>query len=58
MRVTKILAPFVLSAILFVLAYLSSRDSGSGIFPIMLLGIGIILAVVGVAAVFTDKKAE
>ena len=58
MNAVRILAPFGLSAILFILAYLSSRDSGSGFFPIILLGIGIILAVVGVAAIFTGKKGE
>ena len=58
MNAVIILAPFGLSAVLFILAYLSSRDSGSGFFPIILLGIGIILAVVGVAAIFTDKKGE
>ena len=58
MNAVRILAPFGLSAVLFILAYLSSRDSGSGFFPIILLGIGIILAVVGVAAIFTGKKGE
>ena len=58
MNAVRILAPFGLSAVLFILAYLSSRDSGSGFFPIILLGIGIILAVVGVAAIFTNKKGE
>jgi hypothetical protein len=53
MKLAKIIAPFSLSAILFILAYLSSRDSGSGLFPIMLMGIGVILAVVGITAVFS-----
>ena len=58
MKAAKIIAPFGLSAVLFILAYLSSRDSGSGLFPIMLLGIGIILAIVGVATIFSDKKGD
>ena len=55
MKVVRIVAPFGLSAVLFILAYFSSRDSGSGIFPLMLMGIGIILAIVGVAAIFSNK---
>ncbi len=58
MKAAKIIAPFAVSAVLFVLAYLSSKDSGSGFFPIMLLGVGIILAFVGTAAIFSDKKGE
>jgi hypothetical protein len=56
MKAAKIIAPFGVSALLFILAYLSSRDSGSGLFPIMLLGIGVILAPIGAAAIFSDKK--
>jgi hypothetical protein len=55
MRIARIVAPFGLSAVLFILAYLSSKDSGSGYFPIMLMGIGILLAIVGVAAIFSNK---
>jgi hypothetical protein len=55
MKVARIVSPFSLSAVLFVLAYLSSKDAGSGYFPIMLMGIGIVLAIVGVAAVFSTK---
>lgn len=58
MKEPKIIAPFGVSAVLFILAYLSSRDSGSGFFPIMLLGIGIVLALVGVIALFSDKKGD
>jgi tellurite resistance protein TehA-like permease len=58
MKIAKIIAPFGLSAVLFILAYLSSRDSESGFFPIMLLGIGTILALVGIAAIFSDKKGD
>ena len=58
MKAAKIIAPFGLSAVLFILAYLSSRDSGSGLFPVMLLGIGVILSLVGVAAIFSDKKGD
>ena len=55
MKVTRIIAPFGLSAVLFVLAYLSSKDSTSSYFPIMLMGIGIVLAIVGIAAIFSTK---
>jgi len=55
MKLTRIIAPFSLSAVLFVLAYLSSMDPRSGYFPIILLVIGIALAIVGSAAVFSDK---
>jgi hypothetical protein len=55
MKVARIAAPFSLSAVLFILAYLSSKDTSSGYFPVMLLGIGIVLAIVGVAAVFSSK---
>ena len=47
MKIAKVVAPFSVSAILFVLAYLSSKDANSGMFPIMLMGIGVILAIVG-----------
>ena len=55
MKVAKIVAPFGLSAVLFVLAYLSSIDPGSGYFPILLLGIGIVLVIVGGAVLFSNK---
>ena len=55
MKVARIVAPFGLSAVLFILAYLSSKDSGSGYFPIMLLEIEIALAIVGSAAIFSNK---
>ncbi len=55
MKVAKIVAPFGLSAVLFVLAYLSSIDPGSGYFPILLLVIGIVLAIVGGAVLFSNK---
>ena len=55
MKVARIAAPFGLSAVLFVLAYLSSKDSSSGYFPVILMGIGIVLAIVGVAAIFSNK---
>jgi hypothetical protein len=54
-KLARIIAPFGLSAVLFILAYLSSKDSGSGMFPIMLMGIGIALAIVGIAAIFSNK---
>ena len=55
MKVARIVAPFGLSTVLFILAYLSSKDPGSGYFPLVLMGIGIVLAIVGIAAVFSDK---
>jgi len=55
MKVARIAAPLGLSAVLFILAYLSSRDSTSGYFPIMLMGIGIALAIVGIAAIFSNR---
>ena len=55
MKLARIAAPFGLSAVVFVLAYLSSKDSASGSFPVMLLGIGIVLAIVGAAAIFPNK---
>jgi hypothetical protein len=55
MKVARIVAPFSLSAVLFILAYLSSTDPRSGYFPIVLMGIGIVLAIVGSAAIFSDR---
>ncbi len=56
MNAVKIIAPFGLSGVLFVLAYLSSKDANSGYFPIMLMGIGVTLGIVGVAAIFSDGQ--
>lgn len=58
MAYAKIISPFAVSAVLFVLAYLSSRDSGSGYFPLLLMGIGFILAIIGAAAIFSDGKTK
>jgi len=55
MKLARIIAPFSLSAVLFILAYLSSIDPDSGYFPIVLMGIGIVLAIVGIAAIFSNK---
>jgi len=55
MKVARIVAPFSLSAVLFILSYLSSIDPDSGYFPIVLMGIGIVLAIVGIAAIFSNK---
>lgn len=55
MKLARIIAPFSLSAILFVLSYLSSKDTNSGFFPVVLMGIGLILAIVGTAVVFSNK---
>jgi hypothetical protein len=58
MKIAKVVAPFSVSAILFVLAYLSSKDANSGMFPIMLMGIGVILAIVGTAAIFSGGEGK
>ena len=55
MKLARIIAPFGLSAVLFVLSYLSVRDMNEGFYSILLLVIGIALAIVGSAAVFSDK---
>jgi hypothetical protein len=55
MKIARIVAPFGLSAVLFIVSYLSSIDPRSGYFPIVLLVIGVVLAIVGIAAVFSDK---
>jgi hypothetical protein len=56
MNAARIIAPFALSAVLFVLTYLSSLNDGSGFFPIMLCGIGALLAIVGIAAIFSKSN--
>jgi len=56
MRAARIIAPFSVSALLFVLAFLSSKDTNSGFFPIMLFGVCFLLALVGVGAVFSDSS--
>jgi len=55
MKLARIIAPFSLSAVLFVLSYLSVKDLNEGFYSILLLIIGIALAIVGSAAVFSDK---
>ena len=55
MKLARILAPFGLSAVLFVLSYFSSRDSESGLFPIILLVVGILVAIVGIGAIFSKQ---
>ena len=55
MKVARIVAPFGLSAVLFILSYLSSKEINSGYFPVMLMGIGIVLAIVGIAAILSSK---
>ena len=55
MKVARIVAPFSLSAVLFILSYLSLKDIGGGFYSILLLIIGIALAIVGTAAIFSNK---
>ena len=54
-RAAKIVAPFSLSAVLFILSYLSLKDIESGFYSILLLIIGVVLAAVGIAAIFSEK---
>ena len=55
MKVARIFAPYGLSAVLFILSYLSLKDIESGFYAILLLIIGIVLAIVGTAAIFSNK---
>ena len=55
MKLARIIAQFSLSAVLFILSYVSLKDIGSGFYSILLMVIGIALVVVGIAAVFSDK---
>jgi len=55
MKLARIIAPFSLSAVLFVLSYVSLRDIESGFYSILLMVIGIALLIVGSAAIFSNK---
>jgi len=55
MKVARIMAPFGLSAVLFILSYVSLKDIESGFYSILLLIIGIALAIVGTVAVFSNE---
>lgn len=55
MKLARIIAPFSLSAVLFVLSYVSLKDIESGFYSILLLIIGIALAIVGTVAVFSNE---
>jgi ABC-type nickel/cobalt efflux system permease component RcnA len=55
MKLARIIAPFSLSAVLFILSYVSLKDIGSGFYSILLMIIGIALVVVGIAAIFSDR---
>lgn len=55
MKVARVVAPFSLSAGLFVLSYLSLKDMNEAFYSILLLVIGIALAAVGSAAVFSNR---
>jgi len=55
MKLARIIAPFSLSAVLFILSYVSLKDIGSGFYSILLMVIGVALVVVGIAAIFSDK---
>ena len=56
MNIVRVLAPFGLSAVLFILAYLSLVEDLSGFFVMLLFGAGAIMAVVGAVALFSDGK--
>jgi len=55
MKLARIIAPFSLSAVLFILSYLSLKDIESGFYSILLLIIGVALVGVGIAAIFSNK---
>jgi len=55
MKLARIIAPFSLSAVLFILSYVSLKDIESGFYSILLLIIGIALAIVGTVAVFSNE---
>ena len=55
MKLARIIAPFSLSAVLFILSYVSLKDIGSGFHSILLLIIGVVLVGVGIAAIFSNK---
>jgi ABC-type nickel/cobalt efflux system permease component RcnA len=54
-KLARIIAPFSLSAVLFILSYVSLKDIGSGFYSILLMVIGVALVVVGIAAIFSNK---
>ena len=55
MKLARIIAPFSLSAVLFILSYMSLKEIESGFYSILLMIIGVVLAAVGIAAIFSDK---
>ena len=55
MKVARIVAPFGLSAVLFILSYVSLKDIESGFYSILLLVIGIALVAVGTVAIFSKE---
>jgi hypothetical protein len=55
MRLAKIVAPFSLSAVLFILSYLSLKTMNEGFYSLLLLAIGIALIIVGSAAIFSNR---
>ena len=55
MKIARIIAPFGLSAVLFILSYVSLKDIESGFYSILLMVIGVVLVGVGIAAIFSNK---
>jgi hypothetical protein len=54
-KLARIVAPFSLSAVLFILSYISLKEIESGFYSIMLLVIGIALVAIGTTAIFSNK---
>ena len=48
MKAVRIIAPFTVSAVAFILSYLAARDGGLGYYGVVILGIGVLLAVAGI----------
>lgn len=55
MKLARIIAPFSLSAVLFVLSYVSLRDIASGFYSMILLAIKIAPIIVGGAVIFSNN---
>lgn len=48
MKAVRIIAPFTVSAVAFILSYLAARDGGLGYYGVVILGIGVLLAAAGI----------
>jgi len=54
-KIARIVAPYCLSALMFILTYLAVQISDSGFYPLILLILGIIFAIVGIYFSLSDK---